>query len=134
MSTERGPRRALFLFLGALAGAAAANVLARHWLDVVEVAGGSMAPALQPGDRLLVEAVTYRSRLPRVGEIVLAADPRDPSRELVKRVAASGPSLQLRGDARDASTDSRIFGAVPLAAVRWRVVARYWPPARATRL
>lgn len=131
MTTEKGPRRALFLFLGMAAGAAAANVVARRWVDVVEVEGTSMAPALLPGDRLLVESLTYRLRSPRVGDIVLAADPRAPSRELVKRVATVGSTVELRGDAPDASTDSRTFGAVPVASVRWRVAARYRPPRRA---
>ena len=134
MPTERGPRRALFLFLGALAGAAAANVLARRWVDVVQVTGRSMAPTLLPGDRLLVESLTYRSRPPRAGEIVLAADPRDDSRELIKRVASSGAALELRGDALEASTDSRTFGAVPVESVQWRALIRYWPPARVARL
>jgi signal peptidase I len=130
MSTERGPRRALFLFLGVLAGAAAANVVARRWVDVVQVHGSSMTPALQPGDRLLVEALTYRSRSPRAGEIVLAADPRVPERELIKRVAAvdsAAATVVLAGDAPEASTDSRAFCPVPLAAIRWRVAGRYWP-------
>jgi nickel-type superoxide dismutase maturation protease len=134
MTAEEGSRRTLFLFLGALGGVAAVNVAARRWLDLVEVEGTSMAPALVPGDRLLVESLSYRSRAPRVGDIVLAADPREPTRELVKRVATSGGSLELRGDAPDASTDSRTFGAVPATAIRWRAVFRYWPLSRAGRL
>jgi nickel-type superoxide dismutase maturation protease len=134
MTTERGPNRALFLVLGALAGVAAANLLSRRAIDVVEVHGVSMAPALQPGDRLIVEALSYRLRPPREGEIVLANDPRVPSRELVKRVGSVDSwagTVNLVGDAAGASTDSRTFGPVPLSALRWRVALRYWPPARA---
>jgi nickel-type superoxide dismutase maturation protease len=119
------------------AGALAAGAAARRWLDAVEVRGGSMAPTLLPGDRLLVESSTFQRRAPRAGELVLALDPREPERELVKRVAAvdgEAETLQLRGDAPDASTDSRAFGAVPSASVRWRVLVRYWPPSRAGRL
>lgn len=104
-----------------------------RWVDLVEVRGRSMAPALLPGDRLLVEAMTYRRRPPRVGEIVLAADPRLPSRELVKRIGLIDPSsasAELSGDAPEASTDSRTFGPVALGDLRWRVVARCWPPGR----
>lgn len=96
-----------------------------------------MAPALLPGDRLLVESRTYRRRAPRPGEIVLAADPREAQRELIKRVAAidaTGSSVDLRGDASEASTDSRTFGSVPLSQVRWRAVLCYWPPRRLRRL
>lgn len=133
-------RRPFVALLGAVAGiaaGAAATTAASRWLDVVEVHGRSMAPCLHPGDRLIVEARSYARRAPRAGEVVLAADPRDPGRELVKRVAAvdSGAgTADLRGDAPDASTDSRAFGAVPLASIRWRAAYRYWPPARAGRL
>jgi nickel-type superoxide dismutase maturation protease len=134
MTTARGPKRALFLVLGALVGAAAATLLSRRAVDVVEVHGVSMVPALMPGDRLIVEALSYRSRLPRQGEIVLAGDPREPSRELVKRIGlvdAGAGTAQLIGDATEASTDSRTFGPIPIARLQWRVAARYWPPARA---
>lgn len=92
-----------------------------------------MVPTLLPGDRLLVEAITLRRRPPRAGEVVLALDPRAPQRELVKRVAEHDPVtdlVELRGDAPEASSDSRAFGAVPRGQIRWRVAARYWPPRR----
>ena len=130
---ERGPRRALFLVLGALATIGAAAVAGGRWFDMVEVRGHSMAPALLPGDRLLVEALSYRRRTPHSGEIVLAADPRGRSRELVKRIGlvdASSGSAELIGDAPEASTDSRTFGPVELGELRWRVAFRCWPPGR----
>jgi nickel-type superoxide dismutase maturation protease len=129
-------RRPLVALLAAAAGIAA-GAAASRWLDVVEVRGGSMAPSLLPGDRLLVEARSYQRRAPRPGEVVLAADPRESDRELIKRVAAiddAGAAVDLRGDAPDESTDSRDFGAVPLSAIRWRATFRYWPPERAGRL
>lgn len=99
---------------------------ARRWLDVVEVRGRSMSPALRPGDRLLV----VRAR-PRPGDVVLAADPRDPRRELVKRVERIDTAgIHLRGDNPASSTDARTFGPVPAEAVEWRGLLRYWPPDR----
>jgi nickel-type superoxide dismutase maturation protease len=121
--------RPFFLMLGVAAGVS----FGRRWLDVVEVRGRSMAPSLLPGDRLLVESHSYEGRPPRPGEVVLAADPREPERELIKRVAAvddEAGSVELAGDAPAASTDSREFGSVPLVAIRWRAVYRYWPPGR----
>jgi nickel-type superoxide dismutase maturation protease len=111
---------------------AAVWIGARRWLDVVEVRGRSMAPTLLPGDRLVALRL---GRPPRPGEIVLAPDPREADRELVKRVArASASGLDLRGDNRSASADARTFGVVPAHAVQWRVVARYWPPDRIGRI
>ena len=99
------------------------GVAARRWLDIVEVRGRSMAPTLLPGDRLLVARVP-----PRRGDVVLAADPRAPGRELVKRVARlDRGEISLRGDNPSASTDGRSFGAVPSGAVEWRALYRYWP-------
>lgn len=102
----------------------------RH-LDAVEVRGRSMVPTLEPGDRLLVETWSLGRRSLRVGDVVVAPDPREPSRELVKRIAAIGDGrVALRGDSAK-STDSRRFGTVALADVRARVAVRYWPLARA---
>lgn len=139
MSPKRGGSRPLFLFLGAATGFLGALIAGRlrpilDGLDAVEVDGASMAPTLLPGERLLVEAWTFRGRGPRAGELVVAADPRAAERELVKRVASvTGGQVALRGDAM-ASTDSRIFGSVAVEEVRWRVAFRYWPPSRVGRL
>jgi nickel-type superoxide dismutase maturation protease len=105
-------------------------VAAHRRLDVVEVRGRSMAPALLPGDRLVVVRAS-----PRVGDVVLARDPRHPARELVKRVARLDDSaVELRGDNPAFSTDARTFGSLTLDAVTWRAVARYWPPGRVGRI
>lgn len=131
MSTERGRPWPLFFVLGL--GAALA-VVARRWTDVVAVRGSSMVPTLEPGDLLLVERWTYAQRQPRVGEVVLARDPRDPARELIKRVVAvRDGGVQLRGD-HSTSTDSRSFGSLPSTEVEWRVAFRYWPLSRLGRV
>ena len=102
-----------------IAAAAAALAVARRRFDTVEVRGRSMAPTLLPGDRLLVVRAS-----PQPGDIALAWDPRDPRRELVKRVVAvDGQGIALRGDNMAATTDA----IVERDAVRWRAVVRYWP-------
>jgi nickel-type superoxide dismutase maturation protease len=112
--------------LGTFVLVAAVLVAARRWVDVVEVRGASMVPTLDPGDRLLV--VRRRASIRR-GDVVLALDPRDAARELVKRgEATDGAEVVLRGDHAAASTDGRTFGALPASAVLWRAVFRYWPP------
>jgi nickel-type superoxide dismutase maturation protease len=103
-----------------------AALVVRRSLDVVEVRGRSMAPTLLPGDRLLVVRAA-----PRPGRIVLARDPREPERELIKRVERIDPAgAWLVGDDPAFSTDARAFGHVPAASARWRAVVRYWPPGR----
>jgi nickel-type superoxide dismutase maturation protease len=126
MRRWRGPIGLLLVCLALIA-------VARRRLDVVEVRGRSMAPSLQPGDRLVV----VRSRRPpRTGDVVLALDPRAAGRELVKRVARVDRSggVTLRGDNLAFSTDARAFGTLPLSAIRWRVALRYWPVRRAGRI
>jgi signal peptidase I len=111
------------------------------------VAGGSMEPTLQAGDRVLVDLRSYRGRSPRRGEIALIRGPGN--RMLVKRLAA-GPvtpdEIPLRsvfaaresdegwftvlGDHVAASEDSRSFGPVPRHRFVGRVIWRYWPLTR----
>lgn len=103
-------------------------VFLRGRLDVVEVRGRSMAPTLLPGDRLVLVGL---ARPPRVGDVVVAPDPRDGDRELVKRVAlVDAFGVTLRGDNPAFSTDARTFGTVDPATVRWRAAWRYWPRER----
>lgn len=97
------------------------------------VEGSSMAPALLPGDRLLVLALM----VPRVGEIVAVPDPRSPDRLLIKRVISIDPeerTVSIEGDNRAVSTDSRTFGPVAWADVLGRAIYRYFPPSRVGRL
>jgi nickel-type superoxide dismutase maturation protease len=131
MRRTRGPRGPLVV-VPVAAALIGAFLVARRLVDVVEVRGPSMRPTLEPGDRLVV--VRLR-RGPRVGDIVLAPDPRHPSRELVKRAAAvDAGGVVLRGDDPAWSTDGRTFGAVSADAVRWRVAWRYWPAGRFGRV
>jgi nickel-type superoxide dismutase maturation protease len=95
-----------------------------------------MAPTLQAGDWLLVDPDGYARQAPVEGNLVLAPDPRDPERLLIKRVAAVDRDgrLQLAGDDPDASTDSRTFGALDPSLVEGRPTLRYWPPGRVGRV
>lgn len=96
------------------------------------VSGESMAPTLRPGDWLLADTRAYATRLPHPGEVVLASDPRDPQRTLVKRIRYVDLEgrLWLEGDNASASTDSRDFGPIAASALCARVLLRYWPGPR----
>jgi signal peptidase I len=93
-----------------------------------------MAPALEPGDRLVVVGIPWLPPpRPRPGQVVAVGDPRDPRRLLIKRVRAvrhHDDTLEVVGDAPEASTDSRTFGPVPRSSVVGRAVYRYAPTGR----
>jgi nickel-type superoxide dismutase maturation protease len=94
-------------------------------LRLVVVAGDSMRPALEPGDRLLVLRLS-----PRVGDVVALRHPTD-DLVVVKRVAAIGDDgVTVVGDNAGRSTDSRAFGPVPKALILGRAVYRYAPSGR----
>jgi len=118
----------------ALVALAAGGALAAGRVRRVVVAGGSMAPTFLPGDRLVVRSRWLGPGAPlAVGDVVALADPRDPARTLVKRVAAvdrAAGTLEVAGDDPGASTDSRDFGPVPVGSVVGRVVYRYAPAGR----
>jgi type IV secretory pathway protease TraF len=109
----------------------------------VAVAEESMAPALAPGDWLLVDPTC--ARWPRRGCVVVVREPGS-GILAIKRVAARpgdrvrvggrlirlGPGeAWLLGDAADRSIDSRRYGPVPLTALVGRAWFRYWPARRA---
>ncbi len=87
-------------------------------LGRVRVAGHSMEPALHHGDELLF------ARIPaRVGSVVVARDPRDDDRWVVKRVAAvEGEHVVLTSD----RPDHEIL-TVDRSAVIGRAILRYRP-------
>jgi signal peptidase I len=140
---------------GPLAAMITLLVLRRYFI-VVTVNGGSMAPALMPGDRLLVRRKATHGL--RAGLIVVFRQPRDeclvwerdvpppPIRWTIKRVAAlpgdavpavACPAvggldvvppgmLVVLGD-NDGSVDSRTWGFLPVADVLGVAVRRFGP-------
>jgi signal peptidase I len=96
--------------LGAVLVALGLALLVRALLvEPLEVATGSMAPTLRPGDHLLVWKGAYGVRLPlglrspwpgappRRGDVIAFRDPRDPGARLVKRVVGlPGEVVELR--------------------------------------
>lgn len=98
-------------------------------LRLVEVVGGSMSPALREGDLVLV-----RWGAPaKPGAVVVASFPDAPAVLVVKRVLrVDAAGAWLVGDNVGESDDSRLRGAIPLDAVRGRVLFR-WRRARQPR-
>ena len=98
----------------AVFGAGVAGYLTAGRFVRFAVEGESMLPTYRPGDWLLVDTRAFRGRLPRVGEVVVARDPRHSTRKLIKRVKSVDDqgNIWLEGDNAAMSTDSRHFGAV----------------------
>lgn len=112
-----------------------------------------MQPTLNPrGDILFTEYLTPRLSLLKAGDVVVATKPTDPSVSVLKRVrgmpgeqiwvqpvgekapvrvTVPAGHVWLEGDNRNQSTDSRHYGAVPLALVRGRARFRFWPLSQA---
>jgi nickel-type superoxide dismutase maturation protease len=83
-----------------------------------------MVPTYHDGDLLVV----WHGAPVRSGDTVVARDPRDPSRILVKRAARrADDGWWLLADNPHAPGDSRQFGAVADPLVLARVVARIRP-------
>lgn len=97
-------------------------------LMTVQVAGGSMLPALRPGDCLVVR----RGAPVAPGDVVVATFPARPDLLVVKRaVRPVDDRWWVEGDRPGASDDSREHGP---ADVVGRVLLRYWPsPGRVGR-
>jgi signal peptidase I len=110
-------------------------------VQAYQIPSESMVPTLQVGDHIFVDKVTYRLRQPRLGEVIVFTDPRDPDRNLIKRVGAlAGDTVEVRGqtvtvppgnlymlgDNRENSSDSRDWGFVPVGLVQGRAMFVWW--------
>lgn len=105
------------------------------------VHGRSMYPTLAPDEWVLFDRLIYRTEKPARGDIVLARDPRQRRRLIVKRVTGVpgdetadgrlGPEQYfLQGDNPESSTDSRTYGPVRRADLIGRGWLVYWPAER----
>lgn len=84
--------------IGAMAEGAALGAAARAFaVGSYRVPTSSMAPAIQPGDRLVGERVSLRGHILRQGSVVTFRDPQDVRTTLVKRVIATeGQVVDIR--------------------------------------
>lgn len=81
-----------------------------------------MLPTYRAGDWLLVR----RTHRVDVGDVIVAPDPRDGRRVLVKRITGVAPGgWFVEGDHPARSTDSRTFGPIRRDEVIGRVLLRY---------
>lgn len=95
MENKRSNTKWLLGVLGIviLAGGILRGVVLQPYL----IPSPSMEPGLAPGDRILVNRLSYRFWAPTRGDVVVFAFPMDLKRTFVKRViAAEGETVELR--------------------------------------
>ncbi|KKM11863.1 signal peptidase I [Clostridiales bacterium PH28_bin88] len=61
------------------------------------IPSGSMEPTLSPGDRIIVNKLTYRFSEPNRGDVIVFKYPLDPQKDYIKRVVAvAGERVEIR--------------------------------------
>jgi signal peptidase I len=66
-----------------------------HLLRVAYIPTASMAPTLQPGDRVLVSLAAYRRHPPRRGDIVAFWDPTSGEHQVKRVIAIGGDNIDI---------------------------------------
>ncbi|KAG2488345.1 hypothetical protein HYH03_013035 [Edaphochlamys debaryana] len=137
----------------ALHSMAIVYVVSRYGVFVSKVTGPSMYPTfVGRGDFVIAEALTPLWGQLKPGDVVICTRPVDPAESIIKRVVALEGSevtlypdrdssevrrqkvppghVWIQGDNLPHSLDSRVYGPVPLALVRGRVLVQIWPRLR----
>lgn len=118
------------LLLGAALVCAVPIFVVSRRLSRVAVSGHSMEPALRDGDWLIVD----HGATGRVGNIVVAVDPRENHRVIIKRVKSTGTDSRLTLESDHPAHAGEEIGPVGPSDIVGRARMRYWPPKRAGRL
>jgi signal peptidase I len=98
-TTPAGPRLVAVVVCLALAGGASVGVHA-FVLETAVVPSASMAPTIEAGETVLVDASRYRLAAPELGDLVVFPSPCGGDAVYLKRVVAlPGAAVELRCDA-----------------------------------
>lgn len=116
LKTTKIRRVARRLVIGALCGLVGVVVARTFLFDIRRIPSGSMLPTLRgderSGDRVIVDRVSTKMREPRRFEILAFHDPREGSRDLVKRVVGLPSETVLLRDG-DVLINGRILQKTP---------------------
>jgi len=76
---------------------AIAMVVQTFMFRITGILQTSMLPTVEPGDRIIVNCLTYHFREPERGEVVVIRDPLDEKKDIVKRIVAlGGDTIEVR--------------------------------------
>src|SRR5262245_38525922 len=88
----------LFILVGLTQPASIVLCLRANFFEAFIIPSASEVPNLLPGDRILVNKATYKTRYPRRGDTVVFRAPGEPGRNWVKRIIAlPGDKVAVRG-------------------------------------
>lgn len=65
-------------------------------VEGMDIPGNSMEDTIFSGDKVVIERITYRTRPPRQGDLVVFRYPLNPTRHMIKRcIAVEGQSVEI---------------------------------------
>ncbi|KAI8976795.1 peptidase S24/S26A/S26B/S26C [Pilobolus umbonatus] len=121
-----------------------AHVFNQYVAEITWCLGPSMLPNFDMSGLVLIDHITQRFRSLDIGDVIICMSPAVPGRSVLKRIVGmpgdnicTDPTIKERkyitvpqghiwvaGDNLSNSTDSRVYGPVPLGLVRGRVIAK----------
>lgn len=90
-------RRSLEFVAIIISAVVLAYLLQAFLIKPFKIPSASMEPALVPGDRVLVNRLSYKFGSPQRGDIIVFRSPDDPNVDYIKRViAVGGDSIEIK--------------------------------------
>lgn len=101
-----------------------------------------MEPTIHTNDILLTDHISPKFKQIKNGDIIIAKCPTNPRENICKRVVGlPGDKVRhgltstiiprgyvwVEGDNSSNSTDSRVYGAIPMGLIRSRAICKVWP-------
>ncbi len=119
---QRAPTVVLFatLFL--------AVVTKSYVFESFRMPSSSMHPTIEVGDRFMIDKLSPHFGGYHRGDVIVHVYPCDAQRDYIKRIIGLPVDTEVfvLGDNRNNSNDSRVWGGVPMSAIKGRVTLVWW--------